>query len=371
MKILINAVSAVAGGGMTYLINLLRYLPDLMLEDEFLAVIQGIDLPEDIYTKSNLKIKKISDKIGSVNLLKRYWWENTSLIKLAKYWKADLIYCIANIAPIIPTGLPIYTMIQNVAPITKEVLRSVFMTEGIKSFLKMLANTYLTLFSSLISMKVLVLSESSDTLLKSWLPFCKTERVHHGISPIFKPNLARPPKAGNEPYFVFVSNIYVYKGLEYIIDAYKAKPDLPHIFIVGQAFDTKYMNRLLKLITANKLDNKIKFLNTLPYSELPNWYSNAIANVFPSWCESFGCGIIESQACGCPVVGMQTATLPEFCAIKELLVKPFDGKALAEGMEKAISLRDNPLLINKLVDFSQFFTWENAMELHKKAFTHF
>lgn len=73
MRILINAVSAVAGGGMTYLVHLLKYLPDLMPEDDFLAVIQGIKLPNELYNKSNLQIKKISDSIGSVNLLKRYW----------------------------------------------------------------------------------------------------------------------------------------------------------------------------------------------------------------------------------------------------------------------------------------------------------
>ena len=369
MRILINAVSAVTGGGMTYLVNLLKYLPDLMPESEFLAVIQGITLPEDLYNKPNLEIKKISENIGSTNLLKRYWWENTGMIKLAKNWKADAIYCIANIAPVIPTGLPIYLMLQNVAPITRKVLRSVFKFEGLKAFLKLVANTYLTLFSVIISKKTFVLSDSAEKLIKGWLPFCNTIKVHHGISDIFKPNQERPTKAGNEPYFIFVSNIYVYKGLEYIIDAYKANPKLPHTFIVGTAFDFNYMNFLKKQITANKLEDKIIFLQSLPYSELPKWYSNAIANVFPSWCESFGCGIIEAQACGCPIVGMKVATLPEYCYIKDLLAEPFDGNALANCMEKAIELRQNPSLVGELVDFSKYFSWENAMELHKKVFS--
>ena len=233
----------------------------------------------------------------------------------------------------------------------------------------MLANTALTLYASIISKKVLVLSESSDNLLKSLIPSANTAIVHHGISDIFKPNLPRPAKAGEEPYYVFVSNIYVYKGLEYIIDAYKTKPHLPHIYIVGQPFDPKYYNRIKSSIADNKLDNKIIFLNSLPYSELPNWYANAIANVFPSWCESFGCGIIEAQACGCPVVGMNVATLPEYCYVKELLAESVDGRALADCMNKAIELRKNPSLIEELVDYSKFFTWENAMELHKKVFS--
>ena len=368
MKILINAVSAVTGGGMTYLVNLLKYLPDIMPEDEFLVAIQGIELPEELYKKPNLTIRKISDKTSSENLFKRYWWENTGLIKLCKHWKADILYCIANMTPIIPAGIPTYTMLQNVAPITKNVLNDVKKYEGLKPFLRMTANCILTLYAAFISKKMLVLSESSDKLLKSWVPFADTAIVHHGISDIFKPNLPKPAEAGEEPYFIFVSNIYVYKGLEYIIEAYKSKPDLPHIYMVGKAFDPNYMKMIQHQIAENKLEEKIIFLNTLPYSELPNWYANAIANVFPSWCESFGCGIIEAQACGCPVVGMETATLPEFCAIPELLADPFDGKALAEVMENAIELRKEPSLQNILLEHSKKYSWQAAMEQHKKVF---
>ena len=368
MRILINAVSAVAGGGMTYLVNLLKYLPDLMPEDEFLVVIQGIQLPEEVYKKPNLTIKKISEKTGSENLFKRYWWENTSLIKLCKLWKADILYCIANMTPIVPAGIPTYTMLQNVAPITGNALKAILSIEGLKPFLRMAANTVLTLYAAMISKKTLVLSQSSDKLLKSWVPFSDNAIVHHGISDIFKPNLPRPIKAGEEPYFIFVSNIYVYKGLEYIIDAYKTKPNLPHIYIVGQPFDPKYFDRIKKSIAANNLEKKIIFLNSLPYSELPNWYANAIANVFPSWCESFGCGIIEAQACGCPIVGMKTATLPEFCAVPELLAEPFNGEKLGEAMEKAIELRKESNLQKKLLDHSKNFSWETAMQQHKEVF---
>lgn len=368
MKILINGVSAVAGGGITYLNNLLTYLPDLMPNDEFLVVIQGIDLPKEVYQKKNLIIKKISDKVGSENIIKRYWWENTSLIKLCKLWKADILYCIANITPILPSNTNTVVMIQNVAPLTDKVLFKVLKSEGIKSFLKMFINCLLTLYAGIISKRIIVLSESSNKLIKEWLPNCNTEIVHHGITSIFKTGLPKPHEAGKEPYFIFVSNIYAYKGIEYIIDAYKTKPNLPHIFLIGQPYDFKYMKRIKEQISLNKLNNKIIFLNSLPFHQLPSWYANAIANIFPSWCESFGCGIIESQACGCPVVGMKTVTLPEFSAIPELLVEPFNGKALAEAMEKAIELRKDKNLSQNLSKYAQQFTWEKAMEKHRDIF---
>lgn len=366
MRILINAVSAKAGGGITYLVNLLKYLPGIMPEDDFLCVIQDIDLPTELYLQKNLEIRKIPQASG--NVLKRYWWENTGLLKLCKTWKADLLYCIANMIPLIPSGRPTYMMLQNVAPITPSALTAVLKHEGIKPFLQMVANCVLTLYAAAFSHKTFVLSQSSDSLIKKWIPFVKTSIVHHGISSHFRPESKKPEKAGNEPYYIFVSNIYVYKGLDYIVEAYKTNRELPHIFIVGHAFDVNYTTKIKQNIKDSNLEDKIIFLDSLPYSELPGWYANAIANVFPTWCESFGCGIIEAQACSCPIVGMQAATLPEFCGETGILVKAYDGKALAEGMKKAIELKNDASLASKLSEYSKSFTWQAAMEKHRDCF---
>ena len=369
MRILINAVSAVAGGGMTYLVNLLKYLPDLMPEDEFLAVIQGIQLPEEVYKKPNLTIKKISDKIGSANLFKRYWWENTGLIKLCKLWKADILYCIANMTPLIPAGIPTYTMIQNVAPLTPKVFSLLLKYEGLKSFSKMLANSFLTLYACLHSNKVIVLSHATKQLLLTYLPNVNTSIIYHGINKdSFNTKAIRPINSGKDPYFLFVSNIYVYKGLEYIIEAYKNCPTLPKTFIAGFPFDNKYFNCIKKEIANNNLENKIIFLNSVNHSDLPGWYANAIAMVYTSWCENCPNILLESQACGCPVIAMNIGPMPEFCSKDNILVKPFDGKALADGMAKAIELRKDPDLQKRLLNHSKEFNWHNAMEMHKKVF---
>lgn len=72
MRILINAVSARAGGGVSYLINLLQSLPRLCPDDQFLAAIPDIRLPVEISTLENLTIRIIPEASG--NVLKRYFW---------------------------------------------------------------------------------------------------------------------------------------------------------------------------------------------------------------------------------------------------------------------------------------------------------
>lgn len=369
MRILINAVSAVAGGGMTYLVNLLKYLPDIMPEDEFLVVIQGINLPDELYNKPNLTIRKISNKTSSENIIKRYWWENTGLIKLCKLWKADILYCIANMVPLVPIKTKTIVMIQNVAPLTPRVLSYLLEYEGIKPFLKMFANTILTIIASIKSDKTIVLSKATNKLVLSLVPKANTSILYHGINSCsFNPEAELPVKAGNEPYFIYVSNIYVYKGLEYIVKAYQINPKLPKIFIAGFPFDSKYFNKIKTLIVENKLEDKIIFLSAVPYNELPGWYANAIAMVYTSWCENCPNILLEAQSCGCPIIAMKTGPMPEFCSKENILIEPFNGEALACAMEKALELRKNPDLQTKLLEHSKKYTWKKAMEEHLKIF---
>ena len=84
--------------------------------------------------------------------------------------------------------------------------------------------------------------------------------------------------------------------------------------------------------------------------------------VYTSWCENCPNILLESQACGCPVIAMNIGPMPEFCSPDNILVKPFDGKALAEGMEKAIELRKDPDLQRRLLEHSKKYSWESAME---------
>ena len=123
----------------------------------------GANLPK------NLEIRKIPQASG--NVLKRYWWENTGLIKLGKQWKPDILYCIANMTPLIPTSYNKALMIQNVAPLTPKALYMLLRCEGLKKFSQMLANTILTLLSTALCKKTIVLSQATQNILKKYLPF--------------------------------------------------------------------------------------------------------------------------------------------------------------------------------------------------------
>jgi mannosyltransferase len=61
----------------------------------------------------------------------------------------------------------------------------------------------------------------------------------------------------------------------------------------------------------SRLRGRWRFFGSVPSSRLRQLYSAAFAFIFPSDYEGFGLPILESMACGCPVVAAHTASLPE------------------------------------------------------------
>jgi len=67
--------------------------------------------------------------------------------------------------------------------------------------------------------------------------------------------------------------------------------------------------RLRRLAAALGLEGRVRFLGSVPHSELPTYYAAAEACLVPSYSESFGLVGLEAQACGTAVVASNVAGL--------------------------------------------------------------
>ena len=117
------------------------------------------------------------------------------------------------------------------------------------------------------------------------------------------------------------------------------------IIFVGKP--TLYSAELLKFITENKMENRVKFLNNISRKDLAGLYQLASLSVYISVFEGFGLPVIESMASGCPVITSNVSCLPETAGGAAILCDPENSDEIGKEIKKL--LEDNSFR-NKMID---------------------
>lgn len=142
-------------------------------------------------------------------------------------------------------------------------------------------------------------------------------------------------------YFVYLGRQDPYKNLHRVLDAFAA---LPHrqdyeLWLVGST-DPRFAPDLIAQAGALGIAAQVKFLDYVPYAELPQVLNRAIALLFPSLWEGFGFPVLEAMACGTPVITSNCSAMPEVAGEAALLVNPEDTGAIAHAMQRLITEPD-------------------------------
>ncbi len=117
----------------------------------------------------------------------------------------------------------------------------------------------------------------------------------------------------------------------------------------------------LRLTGELGLENEVIFIDNVPDDDLPMFYSAASVTALPSLMEGFGFPVLESMACGTPVVCSNTASLPELAGEAAWLVSPQDVSGIAQAI---LCLLGDPIAVSRLrndgLAWVSKFTWENT-----------
>ena len=99
------------------------------------------------------------------------------------------------------------------------------------------------------------------------------------------------------------------------------------------------------------------------YEKLPDLYHAADIFVFPSFLESFGHPLVETMACGLPVVAADTAVNREICGDAAEYFQVFSADSLAETLERLISVPQwRHVYSERSIERARRFTWEAHAE---------
>jgi glycosyltransferase involved in cell wall biosynthesis len=148
----------------------------------------------------------------------------------------------------------------------------------------------------------------------------------------------------SEQFILSVGTLEPRKNQLAILKALHSEKINSQVVFVGKP--TSYINKMNDYIRANKLGKQVLFLNNIPENDLAGLYRQAFLSVYISHFEGFGLPVIESMACGCPVITSNVSCLPETAGGAAILCTPNDIDELGFQIK---TLLENENLRNDLI----------------------
>src|SRR5690606_25350178 len=109
------------------------------------------------------------------------------------------------------------------------------------------------------------------------------------------------------------------------------------------------------------IEERVKFLGYIDEDDKASLYSGAQATALVSHFEGFGLPMVESMACGTPVIAANASCLPEIVGNAGVLVDPKNIDDIAQGLGAV--LKDDQLrkrLIKDGYEQATKFSWQDA-----------
>ncbi|MBD2101132.1 glycosyltransferase family 4 protein [Leptolyngbya sp. FACHB-261] len=213
----------------------------------------------------------------------------------------------------------------------------------------------------------------SDFSAKS-LPSTKTSKViYGGVSNKF---IAEETYREKDKRILFVGRLLPHKGVNYLIEAIDENVQLD---IVGRAYDEQYF-ALLQELSKGK---KVKFVTSANDSEIVETYQGALVTILPSVYvdvnsnqhvapELLGLVLLESMACGTPVICTDVGGMPEIVedGVTGFVVPPNDPTALRERINWLVNNPEAALQMGQRARerVIEKFTWDSVAKRCLEAY---
>ena len=153
------------------------------------------------------------------------------------------------------------------------------------------------------------------------------------------------------------------KGHDLVIGALPMLPDV-RLFIAGSGPELGNLERLARRIDVN---DRVTFLGAVSQTDLRKYYGAADALVLASSREGWANVLLESMACGTPVIASNVWGTPEVIQSPAagLLLKKRTSASIADAV---IELRENGMSRNSTREYAEQFSWDETTEKQVNLF---
>jgi glycosyltransferase involved in cell wall biosynthesis len=379
-RILINALSSNAGGGTTYLRNVLPRLEQFDAINHYIVLVP----PEhrEAYrsvASAHLRIETVAPPGGALG---RAVWEQTQLRRYIRRNRIGVLVSLGNFA-MLGTSVPQVLFSRNELYFSDEFETDLKKRGEWAALIAHRAKAQLARKSiQQAQINVTPTAAFADRIRRSaGMDAVRFEILPFGFDPhAFAENgggLGAQHLAQLRPdqplrRLLYVSHYNYFRNFETLI---RALPAIRH-----QVQQTEQKDVLLVLTTdirrgavyggydataaANLIDqlglrDVIAMLGPVDYNQLHHVYRMCDAFVCPSYSESFGHPLVEAMALGVPVVSANLPVHREVCGDAAIYFKPFNEKELAEQAVRVLCEGDlAQSLRERGVERSRQFSWD-------------
>jgi glycosyltransferase involved in cell wall biosynthesis len=373
MRLFIHALGASAGGGLTYLRNVLPHLaarPDIAV-----SVLAGKAAGTVIPSASNVQVLA-SGGMEEQGPLSRFLWEQREIPKLIRKAGADVLLSAGNFAvwnSPVPQILLSRNSLYTSADFSRDLRR--------RGDYRLWADTRLKAFMARKSIHRAQLtvapSEAFARELRAWSGH-DVVALHHGFDREFflQDGMALPRSIADKlketdgaARLLFVSHYNYYRNFETLLRAVallKQRRPSSKIRLVltcklapGENPGSYRTAEASALVRELQIADDVVQLGTIPYPLLHQVYRSCDIYVTPAYTETFAHPLVEAMACGLPIVASDLPVHREIANGAALYFEKFSPTDLAD---RVTHLLDSPALQSDLRDKglrqSASFNWK-------------
>jgi glycosyltransferase involved in cell wall biosynthesis len=216
------------------------------------------------------------------------------------------------------------------------------------------------------AVRVIAVSKAlKEAVVQLGIPEEKISGIPNGVDPekfypVPKERARRELGLPNRRTVLSVGNLNPNKGFDLVIKSFRVLIDRFHekdiqLVIVG---DGPYRSDLEKMILSLGLDGRVRMGGTVSHDRLHLWYSAADVFCLASSREGWPNVLLESLACGTPVVATGVGGIPEIISSDNVgLLSERDATKIAEAIRAALK-KSWPS--DEIVAYAKRFTWEQS-----------
>jgi len=356
--VLINALASTAGGGMTYLHNILPRLSELDRVNHYLVLVPPAHLAE-YSSLVRERVRLETAPVGS-GLLARLWWEQSGLRSYIKERGVEVLVSLGNFALL---GSPVPQILFS----RNDLYFSRYFEQNLRArglYAELIGNRLKRRLAQLSIKRAEVNIVPTSAFADHIRAFngqaeADFEVLHFGFDPaVFASDeepLAQEQLAKlrlNEPHrrLLCVSHYNYFRNFETLIRALplikeQAGSDIQLVLTTdlrrGAIYGGYDATAAAELIDRLGVRDDIAMLGAVDYRRLHHLYRLCDLCVCPSYAESFGHPMLEAMASGLPVVAADLDVHREVCGEAALYFAVFDERSLAAQCVRV--LRDRAL----------------------------